>query len=214
MIEIRDVYRALAGALTLALVVMQYVQVTAGDSGAALRAATIHFFSFFTIQSNLLAAAALLIPVIAPASAAGQFLARPSVRTAITAYIIVVGVVYYLLLHGISQATGWRLTFEHALHYVTPPLFVLDWLLFVPKRDLPWTPRPAALVFPTVYAVWILILGAATGWYPYPFLDVGKHGYAGVAVSIAWLVLAFLALGLALVGCGRLMQRFGLADPH
>jgi hypothetical protein len=213
MSRIRDVYRAFAGAVTLALVVMQYVQVTEGDSGAALRAATIHFFSFFTILSNLLVAATLLIPLIAPASAVGQFLARPSVRTAVTAYIIVVGVVYYLLLDGLSQATGWRLTFELALHYLTPPLFVLDWLLFVPKGDLAWMPRAGALAFPAVYAVWILILGAATGWYPYPFLDVGKHGYAGVGLTIAWLVIAFLILGLALVGCGRLMQRMGLADP-
>jgi hypothetical protein len=206
MSQTRDVYRAVAGGLTLLAVVAQYFQVVQGDSGVALLTATIHFFSFFTILSNVLAAAALLIPLIWPNSTAGRFLARPAVRTAIAGYIIIVGVVYFLLLRDLSQATGARLLFERALHYLTPPLFVLDWLLYVPKPDLPWTVGFASLGFPGVYAVWILLHSAVTGWYPYPFLDVGDLGYPRTLLNIAGLVFAFLALELALVGCGRLMQ--------
>jgi hypothetical protein len=206
MSQTRDVYRAVAGGITLLAVVAQYFQVVQGDSGAALLTATIHFFSFFTILSNVLTAAALLIPLIWPTSTAGRFLVRPSVRTAITGYIIIVGVVYFLLLHDLSRATGARLYFERALHYLTPPMFVLDWLLFVPKADVPWTVGFASLGFPAAYAVWTLAHGAISGWYPYPFLDVSDLGYPRTLLNIAGLVLAFLALELALVGCGRLMQ--------
>ena len=158
----------------------------------------------------MLAAATLLVPLIAPQSSAGKFLARPSVRTAVTGYIIMVGVVYYLLLRDVSQRQGWPLFFEQMLHYVTPPLFVLDWLAFVPKRELNWRVGLGAMGFPLVYLAWTLAHGAATGWYPYPFVDVVELGYPRALANIAGLVLVFLALEVALVGIGRAIeQRIG-----
>ncbi len=201
--QARTLYRAVAGVIVLGVVVIQYGLVTRDESGAALLTTTIHFFSFFTILSNILAGAALLAPVVAPTARAGRFFERPSVRTAITGYIIIVGVVYYLLLRNISHATGAQLLFERALHYVTPPLFVLDWLLFVAKGGVDWRVGFASLEFPAAYAGWTLIHGALTGWYPYPFLDVGELGYPRTLLNIAGLVAAFLVLELALVGIGR-----------
>ena len=66
--------------------------------------------------TNVLAAVALLLPLLAPNSAAGRFLHRPSVRTAITGYIIMVGTIYYLLLRNLSQRQGWSMFFEYMLH--------------------------------------------------------------------------------------------------
>jgi len=36
---------------------------------------------------------------------------------------------------------------------------------------------------PVVWLVYTLVRGAFVGWYPYPFVDVGSHGYGYVAVS-------------------------------
>ena len=162
-----------------------------GDTLAAMAASSVKFFSFFTILTNVLAAVTLLWPLIAPRSKLGLFLSRPPVRTAVTGYIIVVGVIYYLLLRDLSQRQGWPMFFEYMLHYVTPPLFVLDWLLFVDKRDLDWRLGLSALGFPLAYLVWTVIHGAATGWYPYPFIDVGRAGlrarrsqYGGARVGV------------------------------
>ena len=135
---------------------MQYWLLVRDETAGAMAASSLKFFSFFTILTNILAAATLLVPLIAPQSSAGRFLARPSVRTAVTGYIIMVGVVYYLLLSDLSQRQGWPMFFEHMLHYVTPPLFVLDWLAFVPKRDLNWRVGLGAMGFPLVYLVWTL----------------------------------------------------------
>jgi hypothetical protein len=206
-------YRTLAGAVTLFAVGMQYWLAVLDGGGAGLVPRTVHFFSFFTILTNLLAAAALLVPVLAPGTRLARFLDRPSVRTGITGYIIVVGVVYYLLLSDIGNASGWSRVFEEVLHYVTPPLFVLDWLLFVPKRDISWRNGVQCLIFPAVYAVWILAYGAASDWYPYPFLDVDDLGYPRTLLNIGGLVLAFLALDLTLVGVGRLIDRRRLQKP-
>jgi hypothetical protein len=211
--QARTLYRVAAGAMTSAVVVVQYGLVTRNESGAALLTTTIHFFSFFTILSNMLAAAALLVPVLAPTSGAGRFLDRPSVRTAITGYIIIVGVVYFLLLRNISHATGAQLLFERALHYLTPPLFVLDWLLFVPKGGVGWKVGFASLEFPAAYAGWTLVHGALSGWYPYPFLDVTELGYPKTLLNIVGLVAAFLVLELVLVGIGRGIEGLRWQSP-
>ncbi len=88
-----------------------------------------------------------------------------------------VGTVYYALLRNVGHAQGWALFFEHVLHYVTPPLFVLDWLLFVPKGEVAWRNGIACLGFPAAYVGWTLAHGAVSGWYPYPFVDVPALGY-------------------------------------
>jgi hypothetical protein len=206
---LQTTYRAAAGAFTAICVVMQYWLLLRGETFADMAASSVKFFSFFTILTNLLAAAALLLPVIAPNSTAGQFLNRPNVRTAITGYIIIVGVVYWLLLSGLSHRQGWPMFFEHMAHYVTPPLFVLDWVLFVPKRDVDGRVAVGSLWYPLVYLVWTLLHGAVTGWYPYPFVDVADLGYPRVFLNIAGLVLAFLILEAALVGISRMLARRG-----
>lgn len=202
---LQTIYRAAAGAFIAFCVAMQYWLLVRGDTFAGMAASSLKFFSFFTILTNILAVAALLLPLIAPHSAAGQYLARPSVRTAITGYMIIVGVIYYLLLSGLSQRQGWPMFFEHMLHYVTPPLFVLDWLGFVDKRDLPWRLDLSAMSFPLAYLAWTLLHGAASGWYPYPFLDASELGYPRALLNIVGLVLVFLALEIGLVGIGRVL---------
>ncbi len=179
-----------------------------GKSGGEAVAVSINFFSFFTILTNIAAAIALLVPVAAPRSAAGAFLERPGVRTAIASYIIMVGVVYWLLLAGLSHRTGWSLSIEKALHYVTPPLFVLDWLLFVDKRAVGWSAVPRALLFPLAYGAWTLAHGAATGWYPYPFVDVVDLGYLRVLANIVGLFVVLAALDAALIMMGRRIGRY------
>ncbi len=197
------IYRAIAGVFTALCVGLQYVLTVHGDSLAAVGASSLKFFSFFTILTNIIAAAALLVPLVAPRSWLGEYLARPSVRTVIAGYIIMVGTIYFLLLRDLSQRQGFSLMLEQTLHYVTPPLFVIDWALFVPKRDVDWRVGFAALGFPLAYVAWTLVHGAATGWYPYPFLDVSELGYPHTLLNVAGLIAVFLALVVALVAIGR-----------
>jgi hypothetical protein len=209
--SVETAYRTLAGVIGLVSVAWLYGLVVL-DGGAVL-SGTVRYFSFFTILTNLLAAAAMLLPVWAPESRAGIFLNRPAVRTAIVGYIVVVGVVYYALLRNVGNAQGWELFLNQVLHYVLPPMLVLDWLVFVPKHSLPWRIGITCLGFPAVYVVWTLAHGAATGWYPYPFLDVTELGYPQTMANLAGLVLAFLLLELALVAVGRALARLSSRSP-
>ena len=207
--RLRTIYRVAAGSFIAFAVGMQYWLVVGDRADADLVTATIKFFSFFTILSNLLSALALLLPTLVPNTSLGRFFERPSVRTALTGYIIIVGVVYFLLLRNLSHRQGWEMFFEHVLHYVTPPLFVLDWLLFVPKADVDWKVGFASLGFPLLYIACTLVRGAFTGWYPYPFVDVAELGYPRALLNIAGLIAAFLGLELALFGIGRLVGHKG-----
>jgi hypothetical protein len=203
----KTLFRTLTGAIGLVAVAGQYWLVTQGQGGAALPTSSVHFFSFFTILTNLLAAAAMLAPAVAPESGLGRFLDRPSVRTAIVGYIVIVGTVYYALLRKLDNATGLHLYLEYVLHYVTSPLFVLDWLLFVPKGEVGWRNGIDSLAYPIAYLAWTLAHGAFAGWYPYPFIDVSKLGYGRMLLNSAGLILAFLAIELLLVALDRFIKQ-------
>lgn len=203
----QTLYRTIAGAVTLLAVAVQYWIVIEGRTGLELFESSVQFFSFFTILTNVLAGVALILPALAPEARVSQFLLRPSVRTAITGYIIIVGVVYYLLLRNVGNQQGVGLFVERSLHYVTPPLFVLDWLLFVRKNELSWKVGVASLGYPLVYGTWIMVHGAFTGWYPYPFIDVTDLGYPRVFTNMTALIASFLGLEMSLVGVGRLISQ-------
>ena len=46
-----------------------------------------------------------------------------------------------------------------------------------------------------------------TGFWPYPFLDIDVRGGARVAVNIIGLVLAFVVLGLVVIGVAHKVRR-------
>jgi hypothetical protein len=157
---------------------------------------------------------ALTLPWLAPGLRAGRFSMLPSVRTAIAAYIIIVAVVYHTMLSRLYHPQGWRLVCDIILHYVMPPLFVLDWALFVDKRDLSWTLPLHSFVLPAVYLLWTALHGAFAGFYPYPFLNVNRIGYEQSLVNVGGLIVAFVCLILALVGIGRVLSRCPHSEEH
>lgn len=90
-------YRMAAAAVAWFALVLQYY-LTITKPGASPIEATIRYFSFFTILTNILVALALTLPWLAPDTGTGRFFDRPSVRTAILSYIIIVAVIYHYLL--------------------------------------------------------------------------------------------------------------------
>jgi len=197
-------YRIGAAALAwFAIVLQYYLTITKPD--APLIEATIRFFSFFTILTNILVALAMTLPWLAPDTRLGRFFSQPSVRTAILTYIIIVAVIYHYLLAKLWNPQGWQLVAIE--HVVTPALYVINWALFVPKGTLKFRSAFVWLTYPLVYAVYSLIHGAVTGFYPYPFINVGEFGYDKILVNMGVLVLVFIGLGLALIAIDRRIGR-------
>ncbi|GAA3026913.1 Pr6Pr family membrane protein [Gordonia defluvii] len=172
-----------------------------------------NFFSFFTILSNLAAAAVLMWSSLWWFSR-GRRTGPPEPRglaiavACVTSYMIVTGVVYNALLRGIelpqgSVAIPWS---NEVLHLIGPAFLLLDLVIGPVGRRLGWRTVPVVLIFPIVWVAYTLVRGPATTnpatgdpwWYPYPFLD--PNGPGGAA-SVAWYILA-IALVIALVATG------------
>lgn len=203
-----NAFRIAAGILGWAALLLQYALVLTGTLGADSFTRSINFFSFFTILTNILAALALTLPWLAPQSALGEFFSRPTVRTAISAYIIIVMAIVYFILRHLTNLQGWDFVVDLLLHYVMPVLFVIDWLFLVPKQTLKVSDTLGWLAYPVVYLVWTFIHGAYSGFYPYPFLNTSELGIARVLLNEAGLLVIFLVLGLILVSGGRLLDKY------
>jgi hypothetical protein len=174
-----------------------------------------NFFSFFTIQSNVIAVAALgLTAVVRRDERTAAF---DAVRGAATLYIAITGVVFALLLSGLQESldthTAWV---DFVVHTLMPVALVVDWLVDPPRHQLRLWVAAAWLCYPAAWFAYTLIRGAGVGWYPYPFVDVSEHGYGRVFLNAAILVVCFAgaAIGFVVVGnlrAGRLGERAGVA---
>ncbi|WP_055566645.1 MULTISPECIES: Pr6Pr family membrane protein [Streptomyces] len=172
--------------------------------------------SYFTVQSNV------LVAVVLGLSARRAWEGRPALPPRVTGgtllFISITGLVYHFVLandaSGFSMTegtdlSGWHSLSNQLLHTVTPIGVALDWLLLTRPGGL--RPRDAGLwlLYPLAYLGFALARGAimtpgSTARYPYPFLDVDLHGYAGVLGNAVIFGLAFYALALLLVGLDRI----------
>ncbi len=161
-----------------------------------------NFFSFFTIQSNILAATMLVLTAIVPRDDRTRLF--EIVRGAATFSIAITGVVFALLLSGLQEQLDTHNAFANAVvHYVVPAAAVVDWLLDPPRLRLGAKAALAWLAYPLVWFGYTLVRGAAVDWYPYPFVDVHEHGYGGVFLRGVAFLAAFAAGALAFARLAR-----------
>lgn len=179
--------RIALGALALVAVVARLVQ-SSDDAGFSAA----NFFSYFTIQSNLIAAAVLL------AAGTAMLRNRPASqrldmwRGGATLYIATTGVVYSLLLAA-DEPNLLRWT-NLVLHYAMPVALVVDWAIDRPRWAIPFRRAVAWIAYPAAFIAYTLVRGAVVDWYPYPFVDVAERGYPAVLLTTLLLGTAMLAV--------------------
>lgn len=140
----------------------------------------VNFFSFFTIESNILVAVILLFSSLGTAlfGRSEQF---GVLRGAATVYILKTGLIYFLLLRGLEESLQTAIPWVNTvLHYIMPLAMILDWVINPPTKTITWKQTASWLVFPLLYVVYSLIRGPFVNWYPYPFLDPRIGGYGRV----------------------------------
>jgi hypothetical protein len=172
----------------------------------------VNFFSFFTILTNILTALCFTLLIFKPKFA--SFLTNPSSLTAVTVYITVVGLVYNLILRSIWDPQGLQMVVDELLHLVIPVLFILFWLVFVPKAGHKWSDVFTWLLYPLLYVIYTLIRGSIMGYYPYPFLDTGEHGFNKVLVNSAILTLVFIGFSSLYTAIAKAMSKRESSVSH
>jgi hypothetical protein len=153
----------------------------------------VNFFSYFTIETNLVVGVVLTIFCAQPQ--AERFLSGPSLNAALVVYVIVVGVVYELLLRHLWHPQGLRLLADTLLHDAVPLFYSLFWLLLLPKGKLRWPDPVTWLIYPLLFFIYSMLRGTAFGIYPYPFIDASKLGFAVVLLNATVLLAVFFGLG-------------------
>ncbi|CAN5141708.1 Pr6Pr family membrane protein [soil metagenome] len=192
------------------------------DNGVEHLGVTItNFFSFFTVDANILSAALLLIGAVLGVRGAfslkyrtddpGWFLVA---RVSVVTYMVTTGIVYNLLLRGIALPQGSTLGWSNEILHVVAPLYLLiDWLFAPGRRPLRFRTVWIVIVFPIVWVVYTLIRGPLTidevygkdFWYPYPFLNpnLAPEGYASVAFYVVLISAVISLAGLGAVWISR-----------
>jgi hypothetical protein len=209
-----NVFTSLTGATAWVALVLQYgLTVTNRSDGIGPALATLRFFSFFTILSNLLVALVCTFALAPRPGRLGAFLTTPRARAATLLYIAVTGLVYATLLAGLWQPQGAQLVADVLLHNVVPLAYAGVWLAFQRHGRLVWGDALRFLAFPLAFLGWTILRGALMREYPYPFIDVASIGWAMAAKNAAGLALAFLLLGLLIVAVDRWLGRRGSSAP-
>ena len=199
---------AILAAIGWSALALQYHLLIQATDGLGLSRAegTLRFFSFFTIQTNILAC--LVLTAFAVKHPLDEWWVHPFVRSAVAVYIAMVGLVYVTVLRPLWAPQGAQWLSDVALHYVMPVGYLVFWLACVRKAGLRWYDPLLWLIYPLIYLFLILVRGRMAEFYPYPFIDAGKLGYAQVMQNAAGLVVVCAILGAAVVVIGwRLARR-------
>ncbi|WP_256796184.1 Pr6Pr family membrane protein [Terrabacter sp. Ter38] len=161
------------------------------------------FFSYFTIQSNVLVAVSTFLIV------RGRIESQVFrvVRLASLVGITVTGIVAAIALPPSPSYTTGSLICDRLLHIVVPVLTFVGWAVFGPRGKVTREDLLPALIWPALWLVATLALGPLVDWYPYPFLDVGAIGLGRTLLNCAVIALLFLALAALALWADRRLSR-------
>lgn len=174
-------------------VIAQYILML-NNRQAPVAETTIRFFSFFTILTNSLVAIFFSADTIG-----SKMTKRPGLLTALTSYILIVGLVYQFMLRHLWTPTGLQLAIDELLHSLIPFLVLLYWFLYETKQGQSYRRIPGWLLYPLVYFIYVLIRGSFSGFYPYPFINAAELGYPKTILNAGFILVFFVILQAALI---------------
>jgi hypothetical protein len=154
--------------------------------------------AFFTITTNVLVAAVFICLAANRGALRANWIVAGTMLS-----ILLVGVTYTLLLHGLLELSGGSVIANAILHWITPTLVPIYWIVFTPKGTLTWKHPFLWAIYPLAYFAYALLRGAVTGKYPYPFLDVIVLGWQRTTLNAIAIAIAFMLSGFAIVWIDR-----------
>jgi hypothetical protein len=186
-----------------AVLVQYYLMIE--NRTASIGESTIRFFSFFTILTNTLVAVYFSARAL---NVKSKILYRSGILTAVTTYITLVGLVYQFALRHLWKPQGMQMIVDELLHTVVPLLVILFWYFYEDRGDLQYSFIPKWLLYPFFYMIYILIRGAFSGFYPYPFVNVISLGYTKVLLNGVILVGVLFILAALFIKIGKSTRLF------
>jgi hypothetical protein len=167
--------------------------------GQSLGAAIWAMAGFFTILTNVLMAATMLVIAVTGRRLPFGWMSM------ITLSMGMVGLVYHTVLAQNFAFSGLRWWADHGLHSLLPALMLWFWLMETSRAN-PRGGQPLLwLLWPLGYGIYALVRGGLGGRYPYPFLNIEALGLAAVALNGGVLLAGFVGFAYALNALGQRM---------
>lgn len=186
--------RIVVGASVIAVLLYAYaLRIAVGD------ASPFDYFGYFTNQTSLIAALVLIGSGALGATGRSVPSWFALLRGIVTAYLLVVGVIYNVLVPGTGSAPPWV---SVLLHVVFPLLVALDWLLIGDRPRLPWSRLWMLVPYPLIWLVVVLWRGVTDGWVPYGFL-LPERGLGSLMFHVLGLLVAVLLAGVLVWAASR-----------
>lgn len=169
--------------------------------------AAVRFFSFFTITTNSIVFICCAFLLFGGRSKANAFFKKCTTITAITVYILIVGIVFNLLLRSILDLKGHHRIVSEIFHTVVPILFFFYWLYFVNPEKILFKVILFWMFYPILYMIYTVIHGFLSNFYPYPFIDVTKLGLQTALVNGVFVLIAFIVLSVILISISKMRTK-------
>jgi len=197
------IIRIAAGLLVLAGMITQIADQLINDVFVPAE-----YFSYFTIQSSMMNVVVLVTGGVLALRFRRDTVLYTGVRSAITVYAVVTAVVYNALLRGIPPEGYVGIHWPTEVHHVWIPVYiVIDWLFATGRPRLGYRWLWVAVAFPLAWCAFTLVRGAATGWYPYPFIDPATAGWGSVLAYIGGLAAFIVGLAALVITYSRRWER-------
>lgn len=203
-------WHALVTAVTAFALVFQLLLVIKGSAvlvstePPSISERLIRFFSYFTILSNILV---LYTSATLTADPCKHGRVWNVLRLNAMAGIVVTGIVHWFFLRPILHLSGGPYVADKLVHVAVPLLAVIGWVAFGPRQRIGAGVLLPSLIYPIVWVVYTLVRGAASSWYPYPFVDVDLHGYGVVALNCVGIAVLLLGISMLLLYADRGLDR-------
>jgi len=197
--------------LTLIAIMVQ-LRIAIDEHGAMAS----NFFSFFTIESNLLTVVVLLLGAVLALWGYETSLGWELFRGAVAAYMTTTFIVFAALLSGLPDNLDLTEPWVNfVLHQLMPIVVVLDWVFSPPQHRLTIRQALVWIAFPAAYCVYSLIRGPIVEWYPYPFLNPdAAGGYPGVIAYSIGIAVLFIGIVWFVVTIGAWAREWWATRAH
>ena len=188
----------IVGWITLA--VRLYLRIS--ENNFSVFESTIQFFSYFTILTNLFVTLYCTNQLLKPKEMNTSVLDKPETLTALTVFILIVGLVYHVALKPIWNPEGIQMILSEIHHTVVPLGTFVLWLISDNKKTIELKSLLKWLLYPVIYILFVWIRGSFSNFYPYPFLDVQNLGIGKVLTNGLFLlaVMTLFLIGFYFIG--------------
>jgi hypothetical protein len=190
----------------ITLLIRIYLKIT--TSGLPILESLVQLFSYFTVLTNLLVTIYCTVYLLSSnQKKRSNLFSRPETLTALTAFIIIVGTVYHLVLKSLWNPEGLLMITDEIYHTFVPIGTLALWIVSTNNKVGNLKNLFSWLLYPVLYLLFVLIRGSFSGFYPYPFLNVAELGMGEVMLNSFYLLIVMSLLFLMFHFIGKILKK-------